>query len=52
MSILFISAELAEVVRCSHRIAVMRDRAKITELCGDEIHEQGILRAIAQQKTV
>ena len=51
MSILFISAELAEVVRCSHRIAVMRDRVKIGELRGDAINEQKIMQAIAMQKT-
>jgi simple sugar transport system ATP-binding protein len=32
MSVLFISAELEEVVRLSHRIVVMRDRRKVAEI--------------------
>jgi galactofuranose transport system ATP-binding protein len=32
MSVLFISAELEEVVRLSHRIVVMRDRHKVAEV--------------------
>ncbi|WP_166845909.1 sugar ABC transporter ATP-binding protein [Isoptericola sp. BMS4] len=36
MAVLFISAELEEVVRLSHRIAVMRDRHKVAELTNTE----------------
>jgi monosaccharide-transporting ATPase len=36
MAVLFISAELEEVLRLSHRIAVLRDRALIAELTNDE----------------
>lgn len=32
MAVLFISSEMAEVVRVSHRIVVLRDRAKVGEL--------------------
>ena len=32
MSVLFISAELEEILRLSHRIAVMRDRHKVAEI--------------------
>ena len=32
MSVLFISAELEEVLRLSHRIVVMRDRHKVAEI--------------------
>lgn len=35
MSVVFISAELDEVLRLSHRIAVMRDRAKVAEITND-----------------
>lgn len=35
MSVVFISAELEEVVRLSHRIAVMRDRHKVAEIVND-----------------
>jgi simple sugar transport system ATP-binding protein len=51
MAILFISAELEEVVRNSHRVVVLRDRAKVAELAGTEIDEQVIMHAIARHET-
>jgi simple sugar transport system ATP-binding protein len=36
MAVLFISAELEEVLRLSHKIAVLRDRRMVTELANDE----------------
>ncbi|PRZ06921.1 monosaccharide ABC transporter ATP-binding protein (CUT2 family) [Isoptericola sp. CG 20/1183] len=36
MAVVFISAELEEVLRLSHRIAVMRDRAKVAEIVNGE----------------
>ncbi|WP_336921698.1 sugar ABC transporter ATP-binding protein [Aquipuribacter sp. SD81] len=36
LAVLFISAELEEVLRLSHRIAVMRDREKVAEIDNDE----------------
>jgi galactofuranose transport system ATP-binding protein len=36
MSVLFISAELEEVLRLSHRVVVLRDRQVIAELENDE----------------
>ena len=47
MAILFISSELDEVVRCSQRVAVLRDRRKIGELAGDDIDLAGIVALIA-----
>jgi simple sugar transport system ATP-binding protein len=47
LAIVFISSELEEVVRDSHRVAVLRDRRKVTELTGDEIDERRILQIIA-----
>jgi simple sugar transport system ATP-binding protein len=47
MAILFISSELEEVVRDSQRVVVLRDRAKVGELSGDEVSEQSIMHAIA-----
>jgi galactofuranose transport system ATP-binding protein len=47
MAILFISSDLEEIVRNCHRVAVLRDRRKVTELCGEEISEAGIMKAIA-----
>jgi simple sugar transport system ATP-binding protein len=48
LSILFISSELEEVVRCASRIAVLRDRHKIKELTGQDVNEQTIMLAIAE----
>jgi simple sugar transport system ATP-binding protein len=42
----FISSELEEVLRTSHRIMVLRDREKVTEFSG-EVDEQKIMQAIA-----
>ncbi|WP_454041390.1 sugar ABC transporter ATP-binding protein [Cellulosimicrobium sp. Marseille-Q8652] len=36
MSVVFISAELEEVLRLSHRIAVLRDRKKVAEITNDD----------------
>ena len=47
MSLIFISSELEEVIRCSDRIAVMRDRKKIAELSGQDLNETKILETIA-----
>ncbi|WP_017689008.1 sugar ABC transporter ATP-binding protein [Paenibacillus sp. PAMC 26794] len=47
MAVLFISSELEEVIRVSHRIAVIRDRKKVQELSGDQIHQQQIMKAMA-----
>ena len=45
-SILFISSELEEVMRTSHRIIVLRDRKKISEFPGD-VNEQTIIQTMA-----
>ncbi|HUX13158.1 MAG TPA: sugar ABC transporter ATP-binding protein [Spirochaetia bacterium] len=50
MGLIFISAEFEEVLRCSGRIAVMKDRVKVAELRGDEMNEANILRIIAEGK--
>lgn len=50
VSILLISSELDEVVRCSHRVAVLRDRRKIAELSGNEVNEQQIMQTIATRE--
>jgi galactofuranose transport system ATP-binding protein len=46
MSCVFISSELEEVLRTSHRIVVMRDRKKVAEFSGD-VTENKIMQAIA-----
>ena len=50
MAVLFISSELEETVRCSDRVAVLRDRQKIAELSGEAISENAILHTIAEGK--
>lgn len=49
MALLVISSELAEVVDYSHRVVVLRDRQKLTELAGEDVNEQSIMHAIAEQ---
>ena len=45
-SCVFISSELEEVLRTSHRIVVLREREKVAEFSG-EVDEPTIIRAIA-----
>ena len=42
----FISSELEEVLRTSHRIVVLREREKVAEFAG-EVDEKTIIQAIA-----
>ena len=42
----FISSELEEVLRTSHRIVVLRDRVKVDEFAG-EVDERRLMQAIA-----
>ena len=50
LSVIFISSEFEEVIRCSSRIAVLKDKAKIAELSGADMTESGILQTIAGGK--
>jgi galactofuranose transport system ATP-binding protein len=47
LSILFISSEVSEVVRVSHRIAVLRDRRKVAEISGERLSEDEVYQLIA-----
>ncbi len=47
MGLIFISSEFEEIVRCSTRVAVLKDKAKVAELSGDEISEGAIMHTIA-----
>ena len=49
LAILFISSELEEVIICSDRVAVLRDRKKLTELVGRQIEEKAIMQIIAEE---
>jgi simple sugar transport system ATP-binding protein len=47
MGVIFISSEFEEVVRCSSRIAVLKDKVKIAELDGENLNEANIMHTIA-----
>lgn len=47
MAILFISSELPEVLRCSDRLVVMRDRKACGEYQRGELDDSSVLQAIA-----
>ncbi len=49
MAVIFISSELDEIIRCSNRIIVMRDRAKAGELDGENCRQADILAIIANE---
>ncbi|MBN2617745.1 MAG: sugar ABC transporter ATP-binding protein [Spirochaetales bacterium] len=48
MSVLFISSELDEVIRCCSRAAILKDRKKIGELYGEKLTENTIMNYIAK----
>jgi simple sugar transport system ATP-binding protein len=48
-SCMFISSELDEVLRTSHRIVVLRDHEKVTEFSGD-VSEHQVMQSIAGSK--
>jgi simple sugar transport system ATP-binding protein len=45
-AVIFISSELEEVMRCSHRVAVLSDREKVGEFSGD-VDEHVLIEAMA-----
>ena len=51
MSVLFISAELEEVLRLSNRIVVLRDRQKVADLLNDGLDVDDLLALIAEGAT-
>ena len=48
MSVLFISAELEEVLRLSHRVVVLRDRRMVADLDNDDLTVDTLLALIAE----
>jgi simple sugar transport system ATP-binding protein len=48
--VVFISAELEEVLRLSDRLVVMRDRRKIDERPNDDLTVSGLLEIIAGEE--
>jgi simple sugar transport system ATP-binding protein len=47
LAILFISSEMSEVVRMSHKVAVLRDRRKVAEIAGESLTEDKVYQLIA-----
>lgn len=52
MTIIFISSELSEIIRCCDRVIVLRDKKVIGELENQEITEENILQSIAKGRVV
>ena len=50
LSVVFISSELSEVLRCSDRMLVLRDRHATGEYRRGELDEQSVLRVIAGEQ--
>ncbi len=48
VSVIFISSELDEIIRCSNKVIVMRDREKVAELDGETCSQSQILTIIAE----
>ncbi len=46
-SIIFISSEIDEMLRTCNRMAVLRDGAKVGEISGEEMTQEGVMNAIA-----
>jgi simple sugar transport system ATP-binding protein len=51
MAVLFISAELEEVLRLSHRVAVLRDRKVVAHLDNESLTAEQIMATIAEGST-
>jgi simple sugar transport system ATP-binding protein len=47
IAVIFISSELDEILRCCHRLSVLRDGKKIAELIGRELDEKVVMHTIA-----
>ncbi len=47
MSVVFISSEIDEILRCSSRILVLKDKKEVAELVNNNINEHTIMKYIA-----
>ncbi len=52
IAVVFISSEIDEVIRCSNRVVVMRDRVKVAELESESISQEAIISTIAGGESV
>jgi monosaccharide-transporting ATPase len=48
MGVIFISSEFEELIRCATRVAVLKDKAKVAELSGEQMSESSIMHIIAE----
>jgi simple sugar transport system ATP-binding protein len=46
MAVLFVSAELEEVLRLSHKVVVMRDRQMVSQLANDDTVDADRIMAV------
>ena len=46
-SLIFISSEIEEMLRTCNRMAVLRDGSKVGEVTGDDMTQEGVMKAIA-----
>ena len=44
---IFVSSEIEEMLRTCNRMAVLRDGAKVGEISGEELSQEGVMKAIA-----
>ncbi|WP_255946692.1 sugar ABC transporter ATP-binding protein [Streptomyces odontomachi] len=52
LGVLLISSDVEELIEGSDRLVVLRDGAVVRELVGDDVTEDGLLRAIAEEAAV
>lgn len=50
MSVLFISSEMDESLRCCSRMAILRDGRKVAEICDDELTDRNVMKSIAGEE--
>ena len=47
-SVVFISSEISEVIRCSDKVYIYKDRHIVGELEGEQVTEERVLSCIAE----
>ena len=47
MAVTFISSEVEEMLRTCSRMGVLRDGKKVGEISGDQLTQEGVMKAIA-----
>jgi simple sugar transport system ATP-binding protein len=47
MAVVFISSEMAEALRYSDRVVILRDRRKVADIAADQTDEHAVYQIIA-----